>query len=91
MELLKAIAGLQRITPLHRLTRLLSETPLELQHLLTLINHLAVNFPLIILASVDEYYTALAKLCQSQHNQEWLEAILTSLSVPLNAGAESGM
>lgn len=75
----------------HMLTRLLSDTSLELQHILTLINHLAVSFPLIILTSVNEYYSALAKLCQSQRGREWLEAILKSLSAPLNAGAENGM
>jgi ubiquitin-protein ligase E3 C len=75
----------------HKLTRLYSDTPLELQHILTLINHLAVNFPLIILASVYEYYAALAKLCQSQRGQEWPEIVVRSLSAPLNTGAENGM
>lgn len=75
----------------HKLTWLLSDTPLELQHILTLINHLAVNFPLIIIASVNEYYSALAKLCQSQRSREWLEAVFRSLSAPLNAGVENGM
>lgn len=75
----------------HMLTRLLSDTPLELQQILTLINHLAVNFPLTILASINDYYSALAKLCQSQRNPEWLEAVLRSLSAPLVAGAENGM
>lgn len=75
----------------HKLTWLLSDTSLELQHILTLINHLGVNFPLIILASVNEYYAALAKLCQSQRSREWLEAVFRSISAPLNTGAENGM
>ncbi|KAL7899669.1 hypothetical protein HDV64DRAFT_246883 [Trichoderma sp. TUCIM 5745] len=65
------------------------DTPLELQHVLTLINHLAANFPLIILASVNEYYAALARLCQSQGSREWLEAVLRSVAAPLNTGAEN--
>lgn len=75
----------------HKLTRLLSDTSLGLQHILTLINHLGASFPLIILASVNEYYAALAKLCQSQRSQEWLEAVFRSISAPLNTGAENGM
>jgi ubiquitin-protein ligase E3 C len=75
----------------HKLTWLLSDTSSELQHVLTLINQLAANFPLIILESVNEYYAALAKLCQSQRSREWLEAVLRSVSAPLNTGAENGM
>ncbi|KAM0525755.1 hypothetical protein ACHAPE_000466 [Trichoderma viride] len=75
----------------HKLTRLLSDTSLGLQHILTLINHLGASFPLIILASVNEYYAALAKLCQSQRSQEWQEAVFRSISAPLNTGAENGM
>ncbi|KAJ4861670.1 HECT-domain (ubiquitin-transferase) domain-containing protein [Trichoderma breve] len=62
-------------------------TPLELQYLLLLINHLATNFPFTILGSVDEYYTALAKFCQTRHSQEWVEIVVKSLSAPLDASA----
>ncbi|KKP02267.1 ubiquitin-protein ligase E3 C [Trichoderma harzianum] len=62
-------------------------TPLELRYLLLLINHLATNFPFTILGSVDEYYTALAKFCQTRHDQEWVEIVVKSLSAPLAAGA----
>ncbi|KAL7791965.1 hypothetical protein V8C37DRAFT_402605 [Trichoderma ceciliae] len=64
------------------------DTSLELQHLLTLINHLTANFPVTILRSINEYYTALAKFCQSKRDREWLEVVLGSLSVSLSASAE---
>ncbi|KAH0529240.1 hypothetical protein TsFJ059_004010 [Trichoderma semiorbis] len=62
-------------------------TPLELQYLLLLIDHLATNFPFTILGSVDEYYTALAKFCQTRHDKEWVEIVVKSLSAPLAASA----
>ncbi|KAL7938532.1 hypothetical protein V8C35DRAFT_81105 [Trichoderma chlorosporum] len=62
-------------------------TSLELQYLLKLINHLATNFPSTIHGSVDEYYTALAKFCQSKRDQEWVEVVVKSLSAPLGASA----
>ncbi|RFU74140.1 ubiquitin- ligase e3 c [Trichoderma arundinaceum] len=65
------------------------DTPLESQQLLALINHLAAKFPFTVSGSVNDYYTALAKLCQSKHDREWLDVILRSLSVPLSTSAEA--
>ncbi|KAL7924694.1 hypothetical protein ACQKWADRAFT_255352 [Trichoderma austrokoningii] len=65
------------------------DTASELQHILILINHLAVNFPLIISTSINEYYAALAKLCQSWRSRTWLAPVFRSLSAPLNTGAEN--
>ncbi|KAL7951801.1 hypothetical protein V8C42DRAFT_17574 [Trichoderma barbatum] len=66
-----------------------NNTSLELQHLISLINHLVTNFPFTILGSVDEYYTAFATFCQSRHDREWVEIVVRSLSAPLGASAGS--
>ncbi|KAL6892857.1 hypothetical protein HDV57DRAFT_507423 [Trichoderma longibrachiatum] len=65
------------------------DASLEIRHLLALINHLTATSPSTILKSIDEYYTALARLCQLKHGEEWVQILLESLPAPLGAGEGS--
>ncbi|PTB68969.1 hypothetical protein BBK36DRAFT_1111937 [Trichoderma citrinoviride] len=63
------------------------DTAVETGNLLALINRLAATSPSAILESIDEYYTGLAKLCQSKHGPEWVQVLLESLAAPLESDA----
>lgn len=65
------------------------DASLEIRHLLALINRLTTSSPSTILESIDEYYTALARLCQLKHGDEWVQVLLESLPAPLGTGERS--